>query len=337
MRDGKERHMKFLFFTDTHIKGTAPENRKDDFLETLRKKFLEIGEIIKENQVDYILHGGDWFDKPDVSPSIVREFAILIKNFGKPIYSIAGNHDVYGQNIETLGRTMLGLLDGVGVIKLIGAGETIFLKKDNIKVQLTGSSYKYDIDGDNYRKHYIVKKKKGINYAINIVHGMLLNKPFIKEVKYTLIDDIKETGADITLAGHYHSGFGIVQIGSKYFINPGSLVRIANTLSEINRKPKVVLIDIDKNISIKEIEIKSAAPGEEVLDRTRLEYMNKRYENFMLFYESIGASCNYNRIDLDSIINEIVYKNDLSSQVKDEAVRRIAFARESLSLEGEDF
>jgi exonuclease SbcD len=329
--------MKFLFFTDTHIKGAAPENRTDNFVETLKSKFLEIGKILKKYKIDYLLHGGDWFDKPDISPSIVSEFAIILKNFGKPIYSIAGNHDVYGQNIETLGRTMLGLLESVGVLKLINTGETVHLEEDSIKVQLNGSPYRYDIDGENYRNFYIVKKQKDVKYAINMVHGMLLDKPFIEGIKYTLIDDIKDTGADITLAGHYHSGFGIVQKASKYFANPGSLVRVTNTLSEISRKPKVIIIDVGESLSVREIELESAAPGEEVLDRNRLEYINERYTNLKLFYEEVQTSCNYRRVDLDSIINEIVYQNDLSSQVKDEAVRRIASAREGLSLEGEDF
>ena len=33
-----------------------------------------------------------------------------------------------------------------------------------------------------------------------MVHGMLLNKPFIKGIPYTFIDDIKDTKADITLS-----------------------------------------------------------------------------------------------------------------------------------------
>jgi DNA repair exonuclease SbcCD nuclease subunit len=70
--------MRFLYFTDTHIKGTTPRNRTDDFYETLKSKFNEIKTISEELNIDYILHGGDWFDRPDVSPSIVREFAAVI-------------------------------------------------------------------------------------------------------------------------------------------------------------------------------------------------------------------------------------------------------------------
>ena len=82
---------------------------------------------------------------------------------------------------------------------------------------------------------------------------MLLNKPFFEGVQYTLIEDIKDTEADITLAGHYHNGFGIKKIDSKYFINPGSIVRVANKISEIKRIPEVILIEVNNKISIKSI------------------------------------------------------------------------------------
>jgi len=78
----------------------------------------------------------------------------------------------------------------------------------------------------------------------------------------TLLDDIKETEADITFAGHYHSGFGVRKINSKYFINPGSIVRISSSLTELERKPEVVYLEFNENgIHIEEIELKNRPPG----------------------------------------------------------------------------
>lgn len=48
-----------LIFTDTHIRASNPSSRKDDYLESLKLKFEEVGEIANNNNVDYILHGGD--------------------------------------------------------------------------------------------------------------------------------------------------------------------------------------------------------------------------------------------------------------------------------------
>ena len=55
--------MKFLFFTDTHIRGNNPQNRIDDFVQTLNVKLREVFEIAKNEEVDIILHGGDIFDR----------------------------------------------------------------------------------------------------------------------------------------------------------------------------------------------------------------------------------------------------------------------------------
>ena len=41
--------------TDTHIRGTTPKNRKDNLPETLERKLKEIGEIIKDYNIDFVL------------------------------------------------------------------------------------------------------------------------------------------------------------------------------------------------------------------------------------------------------------------------------------------
>ncbi|NLY77016.1 MAG: metallophosphoesterase, partial [Tissierellia bacterium] len=62
--------MKLLFVTDTHIRGTTPQNRMDNFSETIERKLNEIKELVEEYNIDYVLHGGDLFDRPDISISI---------------------------------------------------------------------------------------------------------------------------------------------------------------------------------------------------------------------------------------------------------------------------
>ena len=327
--------MKFLFFTDSHIRGTTPKNRKDNFYKTLKNKFHEVKDIAQRLNVDYILHGGDWFDRPDISPSIVREFAVILKGFKRPVYTVAGNHDIYGHKPDTIGRTMLGLLEGTGILNLIGYDDEIILKKDGITVQLTGKAYNYEIDSEQYKKYYVIRKQEGVDYAINIVHGMLLQKPFYEGIQYTLIDDLKDTGADITFAGHYHSGFGIKKIGTRYFVNPGSIVRISSSLAEIGRRPMVVYAKLDEEIYIETIELQTALPGDEVLDREKLEAAKDRTVKLHQFYQSVTATGEYKKIDISELIEEIAANDELGRNVKEEALRRIAIARESFST-GQD-
>lgn len=318
-------NLRLLFLTDTHIRGTTPRNRMDNFPETIERKLNEIKQIIKEHNIDYVLHGGDLFDRPDVSISITSHFSKILNSFGVPIYIIVGNHDVYGHNPDTVNRSMLGLLDVLNVVRLIKKDEVVYLNKDGIKVQLTGQPYVYNIDHEGYRSHYIVKEvSSDVDYSIHMVHGMLLNKPFIQGIPYTLIDDIKSTKADITLCGHYHTGFGVLNVDGKYFVNPGSLVRITNSLREINRMPKVAIIELGSSIDIQLIELKSALKGEEVLNRDEIE--NHIYKNEILFEfkQTIEGTINFDKLDINEILVEVSNAEGVSEEVKEEALRRIS-------------
>ena len=172
---------------------------------------------------------------------------------------------------------------------------------------------------------YIVKDvDPKADYSIHMVHGMLLNKPFIKGIPYTLIDDIKSTKADITLSGHYHSGFGIIKSENKYFINPGSLIRITNSLREIERTPEVVLIEIDNNIDIKLIPLETALPGEEILDREKIETFIFKNEKLVQFKQSIDSTTNFEKLDINEVLLEVSTAEGVSENIKEEALKRIA-------------
>lgn len=320
--------MKLLFLTDTHIRGTTPKNRKDNLVETLEKKLMEIINIIQEYDIDYVLHGGDLFDRPDISVSIVSNFAAILNKFNVPIYIVSGNHDIYGHNPDTINRTMLGLLDALNVVTIVNRDEPIYLTKNGIKVQLTGQSYTYNIDDRANLDNYMVSNiPKDVDYAIHMVHGMLLNKPFIKGIPYTLIDDIKETKAHITLAGHYHSGFGVVEIDGRYFVNPGSLVRITNSLSEIERTPKVALINLDDTIEIKLLELKIAEKGNKILDRQEIENHVFKSERLFEFKQSIDSVIDFEKLEINEILLEVSNAEGVSEEVKEEALRRIAHSQ----------
>lgn len=322
---GECNKLRILFLTDTHIRGNTPKNRTDDLPKTLEKKFKEVIEIVHDYNIDFLLHGGDLFDRPDVSISIMSKFAPILNQMEVPIYIICGNHDIFGHNPDTVNRTMLGLLDALNIVKIINPDEKIYLEKNNLKVQLTGSPYTYNIDKEYDKSPYIVDEiPTDVDYAIHMVHGMLLNKPFIKGIPYTLVDDIKNTKAHITLSGHYHSGFGIINIDNKYFVNPGSLIRITNSLVEINRAPKVALIDLDKNIHIELLELKTAEKGEDVLDRSEIENHIFKSEKLFEFKQSIDTAINFEKLEINEILIEVSNAKNVSEEVKKEALRRIA-------------
>lgn len=320
--------MKLLYFTDTHIRGTNPKNRLDNFYQTLKNKFHEVIEIAKYENVDYILHGGDLFDRPDPSVSIVSDFAKLFNEFRVPIYIVSGNHDIFGHNPSTLDRTMLGLLCNLGILNLVN-DRKIILEKD-IKVQLTAAPYVYSMDSKENIKNYIVKEKdKTCKYAIHLTHGFLIDKPFLKEVSHTLISEIKDTCADITFGAHYHYGFPTQLIDGKYFINPGALVRISNSMAEMNRKPKVNIIELSDEIKVKDVYLKTAKPGNEVLDRSEMERHKFKGMKINEFKEIIDSSVSLNNTDIFSLLNSIAKMDSIGADVINEAFKRVEKAQMS--------
>lgn len=317
--------MRILFFTDTHIRGNNPANRIDDYMNSLELKIKEIIQLVIDLDVDFILHGGDIFDRPDISISVVNRFVKLFNQFKAPLYFISGNHDIYGHNPDTIYRTTLSLLDIVDVVNMVNREDIFILEKDDLKVQLTGQPYVYDIDGNEKDKYYYPPNiENHIDYSIHMVHGLLVDKPFIKGVPYTLVEDIQNTPADITLSGHYHSGFKTININGKYFINPGSIARISNTTKEMRRKPKVILLELNDDINIKEIYLKSAKPGIEILDRSKLEEVGYQSERIYEFQQGINSAINFEKLDINEVLMEVSNAENVEESVKKEALRRIS-------------
>lgn len=320
--------MKLLYFTDTHIRGTSPKNRLDDFPSALEDKFIEIIDFIEREDIDYVIHGGDLFDRPDISISTMGRFADILRKFPVPFYVVSGNHDIYGHNPETTYRTMLGLLGVLDIVKIISPEDIINIEKSGIHLQITGQPYVYDIDSED-SSHYYIKKKGSCDYYIHIVHGMLLDKPFVPGIPYTLVEDIFSTEADITLSGHYHRGFKTIENNGKYFVNPGSLVRITNSLDEIKRKPKGVVIHLDKErgISIDDFYLKSAAKGEDILDRNEMESSIFKNERMLEFKQEIEAAVAFEKLDINDLLIQVSTADGIEDRVKKEALRRIGLVQ----------
>jgi DNA repair exonuclease SbcCD nuclease subunit len=326
--------MRLLYFTDTHIRGTSPRGRIDDFFVSMKQKLTEIIQIAKENKVHYVLHGGDVFDRPNLSPSVVREFAKLFREFPVPVYAIAGNHDIYGHNPATVDRTMLGLLEAFGVLTLIKRNDCIELTDSTYRVQLTGQPFHYDLDKRNISDDYAITNQIKADYCIHMVHGMLVEKALPEGVPHTMVSSLLEmkSDADILLTGHYHAGFRMQHKNNKYIINPGSIARLSNQQAEIRRMPQIVLIELDKEIRIRFQKLASASRGEDIFDRSFQEESQYRQEKWAQFAQEVSAAGIYQGIQVEEIIEEISKIDALDPAIKTEALKRIGEIQE---MEGE--
>jgi len=324
--------MRLLFLTDDHKRGTTPTNRKDNFPATLAAKLREVAAIAREREVDYILHGGDFYDVPAPAISVCADFLEIYQQFPAPVYIIAGNHDLFGNNAETLPRTMLGLAARLGIVRMIGR-EPVYLEKNGLRLQLTGRGYHFEMDHCQRDPHhdYIVEKRD-CDYAIHMVHGMLLDRAVFPGASYTLIEQIWETEADFTLAGHNHLGFPDAEHDGKYFLNPGALARLSNHPLELSRPVQVVYIELGgSRPSYEKIRLQSAPPGVDVLDRSRQEEASFREERLAGYLAEVKAAGSYQRADVRLLVEEIAHNEQLEQGIREEALRRIGLAEEAMA------
>ncbi|BCU82011.1 exonuclease SbcD [Polycladomyces abyssicola] len=326
--------MRLLYLTDTHIRGTSPRSRTDDFPTAMRRKLEEVIQLAHDRQVDAVLHGGDFFDRPDLSPAVVREFASLLRRLKVPLYTIAGNHDIYGHNPDTVDRSMLGLLDAFGVIRLLRPGETVKLERGGVTVQLSGQPFHHELDKRDPGLDYAVSNVTGADFCVHMVHGMAVDRHLPEGVPHTLLDHLWFDSVDVLLTGHYHAGFPVQRREGRYIVNPGALARINNHPSEMRRQPQVALLTFAESVQVELIALQCAAKGTDVLDRSYLEQAAYREEKLAAFVRQVRATGEFQGIDAIDIIEEIARLEGIEPDVKYEAMRRIAIVQERLGTEG---
>lgn len=319
---------KFIFVGDLHLRGNNPRNRIDDYQTAADNKLREVLRMAGEIQADAILIPGDIWDRPEVSIGVLLHYASILNVSPCPIYTTVGNHDIYGYNLSTYARSSLRLLELlVSDLHVIGMGTTAVGMVDSY-ITATPYSNDMDIDGFGYGFNDGNNGYDGTP-RIHIAHGMLLDHkpPFDR---YTLVDDCK-TDADLILTGHDHTGFGIIKRrDGKIFCNPGALMRMSASINEIERPVQVAVITVDKsNIDVQLVPLVSAKPGDEVLDRSKIDEAKARQyamDNFsMLIQTHVGQSAT---VDINQIVDAIAKQEEYAPEVVKTALEIIDRQRE---------
>ncbi|GKU79334.1 metallophosphoesterase [Paenibacillus sp. L3-i20] len=319
--------VKFLYFGDPHIRGTNPRNRTDSYPESWKAKLREIWALGKEHQVNAFLQPGDTFDLPDVANSVLNDAADVFAEAPAPVYTTAGNHDIPGYNVAAFGTTSLRLLERiVPQLRVINDPSHPVIIGD-VAISFTPYSGNIDRDGYGYSPEYELPPM-GDFYRLHIAHGMLIDHtpPFDR---FTLVQEVKTT-AHMVFTGHDHTGYGIYRRSDGVtFCNPGSLTRLAASQTEISRTIQVALITIEGGQGrIELIPLQSAKPGEDVLDRSRIEKDQQRQyamENFAALIQT--ASGEKVRLDINQIIEAVAEKEGLAPEVVRLALEKIETAR----------
>ena len=328
--------MKFLYIGDLHARSTSPKNRKDNWEETYANKILEIREIAKKHNVKAILHGGDFFSKhkydteflakvlnmwghKNYNEKLLEEGVIVGGTNEAPIITPIGNHDLLGSSLKSYEKTSLCFLESIGFVTIANKERPLVFKENDFTVAITGGHY--ELDMDETKEPYLIYEKQG-DYHIHIVHGMLTDHKWPDGVPHTTLDEVLHTKADLTIAGHDHKGFPLFEHEGKLFVNPGSPVRMGT--DEIKRKPKVMLIEVDEDgIKTRYIYLKSAKPGDEVLDLTEKENKERKSNTLKDIKERIQENAKTGS-SINDIIKSIAEDSNIDEAVAQSVIDKVA-------------
>lgn len=257
--------MKFIVFTDTHIRTEKPIRRTDpDFLSTVLGKFEYVIAKANELEVDAILHCGDLGNRHDwhrTVPAMTGVMSIL-KNNNRPFIVIPGQHDVQNHNIPTWRTSAMGILEEAGFVTVLHGGDSLQLGD----VRIFGYGY------NEQETHDLLEGRVGYDHTdksvkIGLVHASIGAEETFgwESIKHQNIKAL-----DYAFFGDIHEGFEPHEFKSGCVAcSAGSMLR--QSKNEVDRIPQYIYFELQGDEAIIQYEDIPHLPGRDVFDLTEIE------------------------------------------------------------------
>lgn len=343
--------LKLLVMGDFHDGNKSPLARIDDFEEAKRQLTNEINALARENNCQAILQLGDFLDKPKYPYEVLNEIINRwkpempiqkIQAFQKreissleliqslkndiPLIGVVGNHELFGNSLNTLRKTSIHFLKEIGFMQLVDQDSPIILtdEEEGIKVAITGAPYHNKMDHPDYIDDYIVEEKVGgADYHFHLVHGYASPISFGSLFPHTLVENfIEKTKADYTLCGHDHIGFDCVEKDGRYVLNPGAPV--LTSADEIDRKPQVALIEITKKgITTTMIPLKTGSDGHAILSREHIDERKDKKRKLDEIKSAVAKVGVEKKVSITDVITDISKNKKIDEAIRKEIVERV--------------
>lgn len=246
MKKSKSKIYKFGFFTDSHFSVIRQDFRTDSFFDSVLSKMRQSYEHFKNEKCEFVLFGGDFFDKyASNSRMMLQSVRDIIMGSGLTTYFIWGQHDLLGYEQDSSKGSNLAFLEAICDGRLVGI-------KDSI-----------DIDGAKVFASHVYQKPEDVLKSIPqtisgpvvvLVHSLLAHQ----ESPFGQIDihNLPNTRANLVLSGDLHCGYDQIESKGTLFYNPGSLART----SRENRKPKSCVVTVSPIMNDWNVEIEDFYP-----------------------------------------------------------------------------
>jgi DNA repair exonuclease SbcCD nuclease subunit len=320
----------FLFRTDVHVCDRSPSSWKADYPTEVWGNLDQIAKIAKQREATAVLDGGDYFHVKAATRnphSLVIKSIAVQKGYPCPTYCVEGNHDISYNDLGSIDKQPLGVLYESGVFHQLR--DQVF-EDGGMRVRVVGVPYS---PGRTLEELLAIQKQPGDDFLIAIVHQLAASAPppkveeFLGEPVFRYSDLVSKDGPDVWAFGHWHKDQGIVEVGSKKFVNQGAVSRGALTNENTQRQPKVSLIEVAPiGLSVVELPL-AVAPAEDVFDfekKERVEQESATIDQFLVQLQ------NNVRIDLSASIESNVEQLEFAADVRAAALEYLNRAREGV-------
>jgi DNA repair exonuclease SbcCD nuclease subunit len=297
--------MKIIYTTDWHLCSKCPGKRKeDDFFKLEMAKVDEIVNFAIQNNIDLIIHGGDFFDSPKIDYWLLN---IMISKFQKlndyhiPVLLVPGSHDMYGYNVDSLKSTAVGALVETGLIKILNGkkqiGDRVFY---GMPATLTHTLEMYA----NIEPKSVV-----------VSHNMIT--PISVPYSHILLQTIPNLGS-IFLTGHYHR-YLMCRSNDNVFINTGPLIR--TDITECDNKPCIIFMDFSDKVAIKKIE----------LINVKRDVFNTDSEQAPINFVNSLQTTKFVFCDIFDLTKQVSKSLNVSDDITSEAISRLEKVQREIS------
>lgn len=211
--------MNYLVTGDWHITDKTPENRIDNYPETIIKKITWILEMAdRYNAV--VLQPGDFFDSPKIPYALFSRIYDLLTEMPCNFICVAGQHDLrYHTSIE---NSPLYALNTTQALTL--------LQGNDVSLNCWGAGWGEEIP----------KPEELASYKILLTHRMVVDdKLWEKQEGHIYARNLlKKNDYDVIVAGDNHKFF-IEEYKGKILFNMGSLMR--SNIGQVDHQPKIAI------------------------------------------------------------------------------------------------
>jgi len=297
--------IKFITFTDIHISDTNPQSRVGNYRDDILDKLAMIGNLGKKIGVDGYLCGGDLYSlKAPMrnSHQLNNKLIETFKDFGAPVLTVEGNHDLMNDSYENFDKQPLSVLYNSGALVQLSKGTQSFQKNGNetFEVCVRGFPFTEEPDLSRYeraKKGYPIiqapdtvdssKPSPDVSIAVLHLYATLDGGSLFKHKLYSY-EEISQLGDDVFVLGHYHVDQGVQKIGKQHFVNVGAISRGSLSHDNINRIPKICLITCRKengkisiNTQVVKLKVKPASEVFVIEEKEKEEKKMKEAEAFV--------------------------------------------------------